>query len=106
MTQDKAYRKAEQKVEEARRSGAKILDLSVQWNKDSEKLTELPESLGQLTQLQTLNLSGNQLTVLPEWLAQLKLLQTLNLSGNQLTALPEWLAQLKLLQTLNLSGNQ
>ena len=63
MARDEAYRKAEQKIEAARRSGAKELDLG------RMRLTELPESLGQLTQLRSLYLQGNQLTALPEWLA-------------------------------------
>jgi hypothetical protein len=62
MARDEAYRKAEKRIEEARRSEAKKLDLSCAWDvKDSVKLTELPESLSQLTQLQTLDLSRNQL---------------------------------------------
>jgi Leucine-rich repeat (LRR) protein len=95
MARDEAYRKAEAKIEETRRTGATELDLSCAYNaKDSEKLTELPESLGQLTQLQTLDLSYNQLTALPEWLGQFTQLQTLILYNNQLTALPESLGQL------------
>jgi len=54
MARDKAYRRAEKKIEEARRNGATELDLSCRYDaKDTDKLTELPESLGQLTQLQT-----------------------------------------------------
>ncbi len=107
MPRDEAYQLAEKKIEEARRSGAKELDLSGRYDgKDKDKLTELPESLGQLTQLQTLNLSGNRLTALPESLGQLTQLQSLHLSNNQLAALPEWLGQLTQLQTLSLSGNQ
>jgi len=107
MARDEAYRNAEQKIEEARRSGAKELDLSARYDaKDSEKLTELPESLGHLTQLQKLVLAYNQLTALPEWLCQLKQLRELNLFGNQLTALPEWLGQFTQLWELNLDGNQ
>ena len=57
MARDEAYRRAEQMLEEARRSGAKELDLSVPWGGDkTPKLTELPESLGQLTQLQSLEI--------------------------------------------------
>ena len=62
---DEAYKKAEQKIEAARRSGAKVLNLS------GMNLTELPESLGQLTQLQSLDLFDNRLTTLPEWLGRL-----------------------------------
>jgi len=48
MARDEAYTKAERKIEEARRSGAPQLRLG------GMGLTELPESLGQLTQLQSL----------------------------------------------------
>jgi internalin A len=70
------------------------------------QLTTLPEPLGQLTQLQSLDLSGNQQTTLPEPLGQLTQLSRLNLSGNQLTTLPESLGQLTQLSWLDLSGNQ
>ena len=108
MARNKAYQEAEKKIEEARRSGATELDLRVEryWNEDTPKLTELPKSLGQLTQLQKLNLSGNQLTVLPESLDQLMQLQSLDLSNNQLTALPESLGHLMQLQSLDLPNNQ
>jgi len=42
------------------------------------KLTELPESIGKLTQLQKSNLSNNQLTELPESLGQFTQLTELN----------------------------
>ncbi|NEO88189.1 MAG: hypothetical protein F6J87_28620 [Spirulina sp. SIO3F2] len=107
MARDWAYQAAKYKIAEALRTGATELDLSCDWvAEDSERLTELPESLGQLTQLQTLDLSGNQLEELPESLGQLTQFQTLNLSHNQLTMLPESLSQLTQLQTLNLLGNQ
>ncbi len=107
MARDKPYQAAEKKIEEARRSGATELDLSCRYvAEDSEMLTELPESLGQLTQLQTLSLSHNKLTALPESLGQLTQLQTLDLSYNQLTALPESLGQLTQLQNLDLSDNK
>ena len=78
MARDEAYREAEKKIEEARWSRATELDLSGRWGSDSPKLTELPEALGQLTQLQSLSLSNNQLTTLPEWLGQLTQLQSLS----------------------------
>ena len=101
MALDEAYRKAEEKIEEARRTGATELDLSSGFGaEDSMKLTELPESLGQLTQLQTLELSSNQLTALPESMDQFVQLQTLYIHNNQLTALPDSLSQLTQLHTL------
>ncbi|MGC1374599.1 MAG: COR domain-containing protein [Anaerolineales bacterium] len=107
MAHNKAYYQAEKKIEQARLSGATILDLHNEWNAfDNRPLTELPESLGQLTQLQSLNLSDNELKALPEWLGQLTQLQSLDLSNNRLTTLPESIGQLKQLQSLNLSHSQ
>ncbi len=100
MARDEAYRKAEQKVEEALRSGATELYLC------RMNLTELPESLGQLTQLQTLDLSCNQLTALPDSLGGLTELKLLDLSHNRLLGLTECLSKLTQLQLLNLSDNK
>ena len=106
MARNKAYRRAEQKIEEARRSRTNELILSGWEAKESEKLTELPESLAQLTQLQSLDLSYNQLTALPEWLGQLPKLQRLVLSENQLSGLPESIDRLTQLEELELDGNR
>ncbi len=53
MARDNAYRNAEKKIEEARRTGATELSLS------RMGLTDLLESLGQLTQLQILTVHTN-----------------------------------------------
>jgi small GTP-binding protein len=107
MAKSKALRAAEKKIAEALRTGAAELDLSCGHSaKVSDKLTELPRSLSQLTQLQSLDLSGNQLTSLPEWLGQLTQLRSLSLSRNQLGSLPDCLGQLTQLQSLELSLNQ
>jgi hypothetical protein len=107
MAKGKAYQGAEEKIEAARRSGAKDLDLSVGYGRpDSEKLTHLPESLGGLAQLQSLDLSSNGLTALPEWLGGLSQLRKVNLSSNALMALPESLGGLAWLEWLDLSGNR
>ena len=82
MTRDEADRHAEAKIETALRSGATELDLS------SLRLTSVPETLGQLTQLRDLYLHDNQLTSVPEWLGQLTQLRTLYLNKNQLTSVP------------------
>jgi internalin A len=123
MARDEPYREAEKKIEEARQSGAKEIGLRnmgltelpeslgglarlQSLDLSHNGLTALPESLGQLTQLQSLNLGNNRLTPLPEWLGRLTQLQSLDLSNNELTTLPESLGQLTRLRSLNLSGNQ
>ncbi len=74
MPKDAAYKQAEQKIAEALKTGATELDLR------SMQLTELPESIGQLKQLQKLDLGHhyskkdedkNRLTALPDSLGQL-----------------------------------
>jgi GTPase SAR1 family protein len=100
MARDEAYREAEQHIEAARQKGATELDLV------GMGLTELPEAIGSLTQLQELDLSHNQLTELPEAIGSLTQLQSLGLSGNRLTELPEAIGSLTQLQELDLSDNQ
>jgi len=109
MPKSHPYLEAEQKIGQALQSGATELDLR------SMKLTELPESIGQLKQLRKLDLGRdyakkdevkNQLTTLPDSLGQLTQLTELNLSDNQLTTLPDSLGQLTQLTELDLSYNQ
>ena len=70
------------------------------------KLCSLPESVGNLTALTELDLSGTRLTSLPDWLGNLTALTELDLSGTQLTSLPESLGNLTALTSLDLSGTQ
>jgi internalin A len=97
---DPATEEALRRIEEARKRGARTLDLS------DLQLSALPESIGQLSQLQVLSVSNNLLSTLPESIGQFTELQELNLSRNQLSALPESIGQLSRLQKLHLSGNQ
>lgn len=69
------------------------------------QLRALPESLGNLTKLQTLDLSNNTLVTLPDSISNLMQLQWLELSNNQIKDLPLSLTQLNHLITLVLSGN-
>ena len=116
----------QQRIERALKNGLQVLRLSrlgltyvpkslgqltqlTELNLSGNQLTSMPESLGQLTQLTNLtrlDLSSNQLTSMPKSLGQLTNLTWLNLSGNQLTGMPESLGQLTNLTRLNLSGNQ
>jgi len=99
MPKDDAYQLAEQKIAKALTSRATELNLS------NMKLTELPASLGQLTQLTSLDLSNNQLTALPDSLGQLTQLMELHLFNNQLTILPEWLWQCQQWKVIYISNN-
>ena len=67
------------------------------------KLKKLPEALGKLTKLTSLNLSHNNLKELPLSLSSLNRLKTLDVRNNpKLTRLDKSLAQAKSLQTLEL----
>ena len=101
-------------IDQAAAEGWKELDLS------GKGLTELPASIGKLTQLETLilgkvekwewqqdgkpvpTLITNQLATLPNELALLKNLQSLSLSGNPLKVIPEIVFRLQSLEVLRL----
>ena len=68
-------------------------------------LSEFPAILGQLPQLEQLDLSGNRLTALPDDIGNLSRLTRLMLDDNQLAALPESLGRLTSLRWLALDGN-
>jgi len=88
------------RIAQATKENATELDLS------RLGLTELPEAIGQLSQLNRLFLHNNQLTSLPKSLGQLKQLKTLRLDSNHLKSLPDALGQLTQLEELYLFNNQ
>jgi hypothetical protein len=100
MARDEAYQAAEKKIEEARRSNQPVLDLS------DMKLTEVPESLWNLPNLEHLYLYKNDLTSLPESLGKLAGLKNLSVFSNRLSSLPDSLSNLTQLEGLNVSHNQ
>lgn len=77
----------------------KVLDLS-----GSNLTGSLKSEIGQLGELQVLNLSGNQFTGLPAEIGRLEKLEVINLSQNPITGLPYELGNLKNLKSLDLSG--
>ena len=69
-------------------------------------LTSLPKTIGNLENLTSLDISGNQLTSLPETIGNLENLTDLNIDHNQLTSLPESIGNLKKLTRLETWNNQ
>lgn len=94
------YQLAEQEIHATLKTGGRLFSLAG-W-----KLTKLPESLGQLTQLWELDLSNNELSQLPEFIGQLSQLRTLTCTFNHLKVFPEFLGRLTQLKSLDLSNNQ
>ena len=70
------------------------------------QITAIPESMGNLTNLQRLYLNDNQITVIPQSMGNLTHLQSLALIGNRITAIPEFIGNLTKLKWLSLRGNQ
>jgi internalin A len=68
-------------------------------------LTEIPASLGKLSQLRRLSLFGNDLREIPTVLSKLRKLQILFLGNNQLREIPAALSELKQLVLLDLRNN-
>lgn len=64
---------------------------------------KLPDEIGELKRLASLNLAANQLKELPENMAKLKKIEYLSLANNPLTSLPKALWKLKNLKYLDLA---
>lgn len=69
------------------------------------RISTLPDSLGQRPRLQKLALAGNRLTQLPQTLSQSINLELVRISANQLTECPDQLLNLPKLAWLAFSGN-
>ena len=78
----------------------KVLDLSL------NALKALPNSLGKLPCLESLNLSWNSIRKLPADLSGLQQLQVLDVSNNEIRRLPESLSQVKVLEVFKASHNE
>ena len=69
----------------------------------NNKIKQLPGSIGNFQNLQTLNISGNNLKELPSTLPGLENLKSLDVSNNsKLVKLPKELGNLRTLETLTL----
>lgn len=69
------------------------------------KLTQLPDSMGDLGHLQKLMLAGNELQSLPLSMSNCRALELLRISANQLSTFPDALIGLPKLAWLAFSGN-
>ncbi|GKU93307.1 hypothetical protein SLEP1_g6912 [Rubroshorea leprosula] len=76
------------------------MDLS--WN----QLRSIPDSIGQLSKLESMDLLGNQLRSIPDSIRQLSKLESMDLSWNQLRSIPDSIGQLSKLKSMDLLGNQ
>lgn len=69
-------------------------------------LTEIQENIGELKNLEILDLSGNRIKKLPDSIGDLTNLKVLHLQGNDLTVFPNNITKLTNLETLNLNDNK
>ncbi len=70
------------------------------------RLTTLPDSIGALQNLKSLDASSNQLSELPDSVRNLQGLQRLDISGNRFQELPLWIGNFQSLQFLDISYNR
>ncbi|TPP65505.1 Leucine-rich repeat-containing protein 57 [Fasciola gigantica] len=85
------------RLENAEKTG--ILQLS------GLKITKIPDTVKNLSNIRSLDLSTNKLEVLKPWIGRLKLLKVLNVENNKLHYFPAELCLLTKLETLNASRN-
>ena len=85
---------------------AKSLNKNLRWLiLTNNKITDLPEQIGNCPGMQKLMLAGNRLKILPKELNKCLNLALLRISANQFSELPEWLLSMPKLSWLAYSGN-
>ncbi|KAI7728015.1 hypothetical protein M8C21_006082 [Ambrosia artemisiifolia] len=89
-------------IEASSKKGTKDLNLS---NKLMDQIEWLPDSIGKLTSLITLDLSENSLVVMPSSIGNLSSLTKLDLHSNKIMELPESIGDLVNLICLDLHDN-
>lgn len=71
----------------------------------NHSFTQLPETIGNLRDLEVLDLAGNRIHTVPPAIGELEKLRKLNLSGNSIESLPDSISRLKNLKVLELKDN-
>ncbi|XP_010530982.1 PREDICTED: plant intracellular Ras-group-related LRR protein 4-like [Tarenaya hassleriana] len=89
-------------IEASAKKGTQDLNLQ---NKLMDQVEWLPDSIGKLSGLVTLDLSENRILVLPNTIGGLSSLTKLDLHSNRISQLPDSIGNLLNLVHLNLSGN-
>ncbi len=85
---------------------AEALPPALRWlTLTDNRITALPEALGQRPRLQKLMLSGNRLAALPDSLAGAERLELIRFADNRLDALPPWLDHLPRLAWISYASN-
>lgn len=90
-------------IEVSSKKGIKELNLQ---NKLLDQVEWLPDSIGKLSTLITLDLSENRIATLPTTIGSLGSLTKLDLHSNRISALPETISNLFSLAILDLRANQ
>jgi SpoVK/Ycf46/Vps4 family AAA+-type ATPase len=99
-TQTDNDREAQERIALCREKHENYLDLS------NLGLSQIPDEIKGLKNIQSLNLSENSLTELPAFIGSCDTLEYLDLSYNRITALPGAIGDLASLETLNVRGNE
>ena len=94
------YLRALRLIDRARDAGWQTLNLS------EMGLTEIPESIANLSKLKHLSLYNNQIQEITEVITDLSSLEILDLRNNKIREIPDSLSNLTNLTLLNLSSNQ
>lgn len=89
-------------IEVSAKKGTRDLNLQ---NKLADKVDWLPDSIGKLSSLITLDLSENRLVVLPDTIGGLSSLTKLDLHSNKISQLPDSIGDLLSLVCLDLRAN-
>ena len=96
--QKKTMAEALEKIEKCRESHSKTLEIG-----HNGYLNILPQEIRQLTWLTSLSVICTGIKVLPDWIGELENLKSLNLCGNQkIKKLPDSIANLKRLKMITI----
>ena len=90
-------------------SASMVFDLAIkQLDLSKNRISYLPDQLGDLLNLKVLNLSRNQLDEksFPQSMQRLQMLEEVNLSSNNLTEIPSFILDLPRIKVLHIAENR